>query len=337
MIDVVSLSKQYKISKRSSGMGAALKQFISPSFETITAINKLNFHIDSGEIVGYMGPNGAGKSTTIKVMSGILTPSEGQCLIDGRIPWKDRKNHVANIGVVFGQRSQLWWDTPVMDSFNLLKSIYRVPDLQFQKSISTLVETLDLKELLSVPVRQLSLGQRMRCELAASLIHEPKILFLDEPTIGLDAVSKLAIRKFIKQINDERKVTVILTTHDTADIEALCKRVMLIGRGEILYDGDFQKLKDEHAPERLLSIKINSKLELDSNHSSQIQNKILTSLSERWFLSGENTLSCSFKPTQIPVKNLIEEVSALYDIVDLQVESIPVDEMVARLYKEHSL
>lgn len=324
MIDVSSLSKQYKVSKRDSGIGAAMKQFIRPNYETIHAIKNLNFHIDPGEIVGYMGPNGAGKSTTIKVMSGILTPSEGHCIIDGRVPWKDRKNHVANIGVVFGQRSQLWWDTPVMDSFNLLKSIYKIPEPRYIKMRSTLIEILDLKDLLSIPVRQLSLGQRMRCELAASLIHEPKILFLDEPTIGLDAISKLAVRKFIQQINEEHKVTVILTTHDTADIEALCKRVMLIGRGEILYDGDFEKLKDEHAPERNLTIKLN-------NRPNEMQ------LEHSWNLIGDDTISRTFRPSEESVKVLIDEVSSQYDIIDLKIEAAPVDEMVARLYKEHRL
>lgn len=330
MIDVKELSKSYQVSRRSSGAGAALKQFFKPSYETVKAIQNLSFHIEPGEIVGYMGPNGAGKSTTIKVMSGILTPDSGKCLIDGRTPWLDRKRHVAQIGVVFGQRSQLWWDTPVMDSFNLLKEIYKIPDSNYQKSLTRLVETLNLNDLLKTPVRQLSLGQRMRCEAAASLIHEPKILFLDEPTIGLDAVSKLAIRDFIQTINREQQVTVILTTHDTADLEALCKRVMLIGKGEILYDGDFEQLKNTHAPERYLSVKtVGSTAGFDVS-SWQPDKAQLIEMSQE-------LLKFKFEPAKISVSALMQQIGEQVEIADLEVSAAPVDEMVARLYQVHQL
>ena len=334
MIDVHNLSKTYKVSRRSSGMRAAIKQFIRPSFDEIHAISDLSFHIDPGEIVGYMGPNGAGKSTTIKIMSGILTPDSGTCLIDGRTPWVERKSHVSRIGVVFGQRSQLWWDTPVIDSFELLKEIYRVSDTAYRKQFQLLVETLNLSELLNTPVRQLSLGQRMRCEVAASLIHQPKILFLDEPTIGLDAVSKLAIREFIQTINREKAVTVILTTHDTSDLEALCKRVMLIGKGQILYDGDFDLLKKTHAPERYIEVKANYDMEV-----GQLQ-RILDSYpsSHAKLLSfNQNEFTLELNPEQISVGQLITHIGSQIDIEDLEVKAVPVDEMVARLYKVHQL
>lgn len=194
-------------------------------------------------MVGYIGPNGAGKSSTIKILSGILTPDSGTVLVDGRIPYKNRKEHVSRIGVVFGQRSQLWWDVPVIDSFELLKDIYSIPDTQYKDSLEELAELLNLGEILRTPARQLSLGQRMRCEIAVSLLHRPKILFLDEPTIGLDAVSKLAVRDFIRKQNLAHGTTVILTTHDMQDIEALASRIILIGKGQILMDGTLEDIK----------------------------------------------------------------------------------------------
>lgn len=328
MIDVVSLSKHYRVSKRGSGLTSAVKQFIHPTFETVRAIKDISFHIDPGEIVGYMGPNGAGKSTTIKVMSGILTPTSGTCMIDGKVPWESRKSHVANIGVVFGQRSQLWWDTPVVDSFKLLQAIYQIPNKIYLKTFEHLCETLDLKPLLTTPVRQLSLGQRMRCEIAASLIHQPKILFLDEPTIGLDATSKIAIRNFIKTINQERQVTVILTTHDTSDLEALCKRVMLIGRGEMLYDGSLKTLKETYMPMKTLKVKVG----FSSNDFSQS-----LGLKFNWHSVDTQTLSCSFNAQETSVKELLDDISSGYEVLDLEILTPQVDEMVVNLYKEHSL
>ena len=213
----------------------------------IQALDHVSFTIDDGEMVGYIGPNGAGKSSTIKILSGILTPDAGKVLVDGRVPYKNRIEHVRQIGVVFGQRSQLWWDVPVNDSFMLLKDIYSIPDSEYKHNLDELTELLDLKELLRSPARQLSLGQRMRCEIAASLLHSPRILFLDEPTIGLDAVSKLAVRDFIRKRNASRGTTVILTTHDMQDIEALASRIILIGRGRILLDGTLEDIRKGNA------------------------------------------------------------------------------------------
>lgn len=244
MITMEHICKSYKIAKRNAGFGEACKALFHREYEVIHALNDVNFTIDDGEMVGYIGPNGAGKSSTIKILSGILTPDSGNVLIDGRIPYKNRIEHVKNIGVVFGQRSQLWWDVPVIDSFELLKDIYSISNSKYNNNLEELTELLCLKELLRTPTRQLSLGQRMKCEIAASLLHSPKILFLDEPTIGLDAVSKLAVRDFILKQNRTHKTTVILTTHDMQDIEALTNRIILIGKGQILIDGTLNDIKN---------------------------------------------------------------------------------------------
>ena len=246
MITLEHVRKTYKVSKRDAGFLSACQSLFRKEYELIHALDDVSFTISDGEMVGYIGPNGAGKSSTIKILSGILTPEEGTCLINGLIPWKNRIEHVRNIGVVFGQRSQLWWDVPVMDSFELLKEIYRVDKHSYLHTLEELTDMLNLAELLKTPVRQLSLGQRMRCEIAASLLHNPKILFLDEPTIGLDAVSKLAVRDFILKLNKEKNTTVILTTHDMQDIEALTNRIILIGKGSILLDGTIEDIKASH-------------------------------------------------------------------------------------------
>ncbi|XID95492.1 ATP-binding cassette domain-containing protein [Paenibacillaceae bacterium WGS1546] len=247
MIKLNGIRKSFKIARRTSGVASAFKALFRREYTEVAALSDISFSIEPGEIVGYIGPNGAGKSTTIKVMSGILVPDGGTCTVMGFTPWLDRVKYVKRIGVVFGQRSQLWWDVPVIDSFDLLRDIYGVPDAEYRKNLRLLTETLDLGGILRTPVRQLSLGQRMRCEIAASLLHGPDILFLDEPTIGLDAVSKIAVRQFIAAINKEKGVTVILTTHDMNDIEALARRILLIGKGKLLYDGELGALRDKYA------------------------------------------------------------------------------------------
>lgn len=247
MIEVHNINKSFKICKRKAGFIAALKGVIVREYEKVEALKNISFSVNEGEIVGYIGPNGAGKSTTIKIMSGILTPDSGECKINELIPWKNRTKHVKHIGVVFGQRSQLWWDVPVVDSFELLKSIYKISEEVFKRNIDMFIQLLEIEDIIKTPARQLSLGQRMRCEIVASLLHDPKILFLDEPTIGLDAVSKLAVRDFIKNINKEKQTTVILTTHDTQDIDALASRIILIGKGQVLQDKPLDIFKDKES------------------------------------------------------------------------------------------
>ena len=236
-ITVENLCKTFTVRKKRE-KGALLREK-----EQVHALRDVSFEIGRGELVGYIGPNGAGKSTTVKILSGILVPDGGKVSVGGLTPWTQRKEHVRRIGVVFGQRTQLWWDVPVIDSFRLLKDIYKVPEQEFADNLERLTDLLDLSDLLTAPARTLSLGQKMRCEIAAALLHSPEVLFLDEPTIGLDAVSKLKVREFILAENQARGITVILTTHDMQDIDALCNRVLLIGKGQLLLDGSIEEIR----------------------------------------------------------------------------------------------
>ncbi len=248
------IRKSFKVYRRPEGKWALLRGAFMRNVEKVEALAGISFSIQEGELVGYIGPNGAGKSTTVKIMSGVLTPDSGNCRVIGRTPWKERVAHVSQIGVVFGQRSQLFWDVPVADSFDVLKDMYGIAAADYRTRLNQLAGVLGVDSLLQTPVRQLSLGQRMRCELAAALLHRPRILFLDEPTIGLDAVSKLAIRGFLKEENQRNGVTMVLTTHDMDDMEALCQRVMVIGRGRLLYDGRLSGLQEKYAPEVVMKV-----------------------------------------------------------------------------------
>jgi ABC-2 type transport system ATP-binding protein len=272
--------------------------------------------------VGYIGPNGAGKSTTVKILSGILVPTSGSCEVGGRVPWKERSAHVAGIGVVFGQRTQLWWDLPVVESFDLLRAIYRIPPEMYRATLGELTERLELAAFYDTPVRQLSLGQRMRCDLAAALLHSPTMLFLDEPTIGLDAVSKLGVRRFIRELNRERGLTVILTTHDMDDIEALCDRIMVIADGRLLHDGSLVQLRREVGGERRLIVDLSTPgVEVELRHGGR--------LIER---RGER-LTFEFDPARVPVADMVADVTARYDVRDLLIENPPIEEIIARLYQ----
>lgn len=325
MIEVENLNKTFKVVKRGAGVGSAIKSLFKPEYSTIKALENISFTIDEGEIVGYIGPNGAGKSTTIKIISGVLVPDSGKCSILGNTPWQDRIEHVKNIGVVFGQRSQLWWDVPVIDSFHLLKDIYKVSDKNFKNNLELLTTTLDLSSILNTPVRQLSLGQRMRCEIGASLLHNPKILFLDEPTIGLDAVSKLSVRNFIKTINKEKKVTVILTTHDMNDIEALAERIILIGKGKILLDGTLTELKSRFNSFKTLTVDFNESLkDIDIEGTTVIS-------------KDKERLTLAVDLEKIKVSQVIGILSEKLDIIDVTVENRPIEEIIVDLYKEYEI
>jgi ABC-2 type transport system ATP-binding protein len=321
-ITLENIKKSFQVPRRKGGLLNVLKGLVKRECETIQALKGISFKSNEGELIGYIGPNGAGKSTTVKIMSGILVPDSGRCEVLGRIPWQQRLEHVRHIGVVFGQRTQLWWDVPVIDSFDLLKDIYRIPQPSYARARDELVEVLGLQSLLEKPVRQLSLGQKMRCELAASLLHRPPILFLDEPTIGLDAVSKIAVRSFIKKINRERSVTVILTTHDMDDIEALCSRIMVIGQGILLFDGDIGRLRNRVSPERILKIYF-----LDQPGSLEYPAARLT-------VRDNNSAEFRFNPLEISAAGLIDAISRHNPIKDFVIENPPIEEIVAKMYGE---
>ena len=321
-IVVEDLRKSFRIAERRPGVWGALRGIVHREHRTVNALDGVSFEIEPGELVGYIGPNGAGKSTTVKVISGILVPDSGRCEILGRVPWRERVAHVADIGVVFGQRTQLWWDLPVVESFEMLREIYRVRPDDYAGTLDELVALMDLGPLMDVPVRQLSLGQRMRCDLAAALLHRPSILFLDEPTIGLDAVSKLAFRDFIRRYNRERGVTVILTTHDMDDIEALCTRVMVIGEGVILYDGALEALRESIAPERRLIVDLEDPgVELSDADAVPMRRE-------------GGRVHLSFDPRRIPPADLIARIASRYPVHDLFMENPPIEEIVARMYTE---
>ena len=325
MIQVEHLNKTFHVARRSGGMKEAVKALFRREYETIHALSDISFTIGDGEMVGYIGPNGAGKSSTIKVLSGILTPDSGSCIINGRTPWKERQEHVREIGVVFGQRSQLWWDVPVIDSFELIRDIYRIPDNIYRQNLEMLTGMLQLETILRTPARQLSLGQRMRCEIAASLLHDPKVLFLDEPTIGLDAVSKIAVRDFIRQINQEKKTTVILTTHDMQDIEALTQRIILIGKGRVLLDGSLAQLKARDSKHKTLTILFKG------NFPAQLPEGICCTekLSERAVFSVDTSV--------LPVSEAISLLSAEMEIEDLSVTATSIEDLVVHLYQEFEI
>jgi ABC-2 type transport system ATP-binding protein len=323
-IVVSRLAKTFHVSERRAGTWGAMAGLFHRKTREVRAIDGISFEIARGEVVGYIGPNGAGKSTTVKILSGILVPDAGVCEVDGRVPYKDRIAHVARIGVVFGQRTQLFTDLPVIESFELLRDIYRVPKVDYDGVLEELVAMLELGPLLDTPVRQLSLGQRMRCDLVAALLHRPSILFLDEPTVGLDAVAKLAVRDFVKRLNRERGVTVILTTHDMDDIEELAQRVMVIGQGRILCDGTLEDLRRRVDRNRRLIVDVD-----DPAAGVNIEGARLIG-------THGHRLTFEFDPATLPTARMIAEVTAALRVRDLFVENPPIEQTVAALYTQTS-
>ncbi len=324
-ISVNGISKTFKVAKRNSGLKAALKSFFKREYTYIDAVKDVSFEIEKGEIVGYIGPNGAGKSTTIKMLSGILLPTAGNIKVCGLDPFRDRSKYVSKIGVVFGSRSQLAWDIPAEDTFDLLKDIYKLKDSEYFKTKQELIELLNIKDIIKKPVRSLSLGQRMRCEIAASLIHTPNILFLDEPTIGLDASSKKVIRDFILKINKERKVTVILTTHDMQDIALLAKRIILIGKGKILYDGSLAKLKSRYGSFK--TIDVNTKQTIKNVKMKGVISRSKTDFGYS-FVIDSNIIS---------VSKFVSHITSKYSVDDIDIEGELIDDMIIKLYKYYEI
>jgi ABC-2 type transport system ATP-binding protein len=326
LITLTGIGKSFKVAKRSAGFREAVKALFAREHTIVEALKDISFTVREGEIVGYIGPNGAGKSTTIKIMCGVLVPDAGSCTVMGFTPWKDRVRYVRHIGVVFGQRSQLWWDVPVIDSYELLRDIYAIPPNIYRQNLDRLTDMLDLADILRTPVRQLSLGQRMRCEIAASLLHDPAILFLDEPTIGLDAESKIAVRRFIKAINRERGLTVILTTHDMHDIEALADRILMIGKGTLLYDGNLSELRSRYGARKTITVEYKGTFEA----ADPVDIPGVECLSR-----SVNRAVYTFDAHRINITDLINRLSAGGELGDVDIGSPPVDELILQLYKEH--
>ena len=321
IITVEHLCKHFKVYKRRTGFWGNLSSTVSRQHDIIKAVDDVNFSLERGELVGYIGANGAGKSTTIKMLTGILVPTSGHIDVMGLTPYRSRRENTRRIGVVFGQRTQLWWDLPVIDSFELLKHIYEIPQNLYKQNLEFFSELLQLQPFLSTPVRRLSLGQRMRCDLTAALLHNPEILYLDEPTIGLDVVAKEQVRQFLRQVNAERQVTVILTTHDLNDVEQVCRRLIIIDSGKIIYDGGIDALKKRYGKTRMLIVdlaQVYSDIQLEGvDLTRRDGNRI-------WLAFDRDTISAS---------EVIAQLTARYEIQDLTISEPEIEEIVRRIYE----
>ncbi len=318
-IEVENLKKDFIVKKKRQ------KGMLFREKETVNALKDVSFSVDKGELVGYIGPNGAGKSTTVKILSGILTPDGGSATVGGIVPWKERKDHVKNIGVVFGQRSQLWWDVPIVDSYSLLKDIYRIPQNNYETRLKELTEALQLEPLMRTPLRLLSLGQRMRAELCGSLLHRPELLFLDEPTIGLDAVSKLALRDFLKWENKEYGTTIMLTTHDMEDIAALCSRVMVLGHGQKLFDGKLPDLLERFDTVRNVHVRFDN-----------VSPNLRLPEEVEWKDTGDG-IDLRYRPSMLPTAQLLSILQSAGNISELTLQPENTDHLIAAMYKELDL
>ena len=331
MIVLENVSKEFKTNKKYPGFKGAIKSLFSKEYTIKKAVDNISFEIKKGEIVGYIGANGSGKSTTIKMMTGILIPSSGRVVVDGIIPYEKREENAKNIGAVFGQRTQLWWDLPLSETFTLLKEIYEVNDDDFKERMEFLNEVLDLNEFMLSPVRTLSLGQRMRADLAAALIHNPKILYLDEPTIGLDVVVKEKVRTAIKKINELYETTIILTTHDLNDIEELCNRIIIIDSGKNLYDGTLKAIKEKYG--YMTNIEIQTKKEVDTNSLTlrDIFNLQEEDLSYT-YSKEENKLKVSYNKNKVSSSDIMFHIMKDYRVIDFTVKETSVEDIIKKIY-----
>lgn len=322
-IEVKNVSKSFKVSKRAKGIPGTIANLFAPKYEEKEAVKNISFSIEQGEMVGFIGPNGAGKSTTIKMLSGILYPDKGEIKVNGYVPYKQRKDYVGGIGVVFGQKSQLQWDLPVIDSFQLLKAIYRIPEDMYKKNLDRFMEMLDMSEFINKPVRQLSLGQRMRADIVAALLHSPKIVFFDEPTIGVDVVGKETIRSFIRELNAKDKVTMIFTTHDMQDIEKTCNRLIIIDKGSKVYDGSIQEIRERYGTTRQLDVEFNENYKVKPIDNVEIK--------ELDGLDGRKKRFI-FENTQIQIDGLMNHLLQNYGIRDINVSEPEIERIIGKIY-----
>jgi len=324
VVRVRNLSKIFRGYRREEGLAAALKSLVRRVPTEVAAVSDVTFAIDPGEMVGYIGANGAGKSTTIKMLTGILTPSSGEIVCNGFVPARDRTRYVATIGVVFGQRTQLWWDIAVVESFRLLKEIYGLSESDYRERMDLFDRILGINAYLHQPVRKLSLGERMRCDLAASLLHRPSLLFLDEPTIGLDVVAKASVREFLQQINQREATTVLLTTHDLSDIETLCRRVMVIDHGRLLFDGPLTRLRDRILPVTSIVFDVKTLPEPERLSWDGLQVREIGSHRYRLDIDRRTT----------PPAAAVKEIVNRFDVADIAIEEPQIEEVVKRIYVE---
>ena len=334
LIEVSNLRKVYRTHKSREGLKGAFINLFHREYEDKVAVDDISFQVEKGELVGYIGPNGAGKSTTVKMLTGILTPTGGHIQVGDYVPYKQRHHYTQTIGVVFGQRTQLWWDIAVIESFKLLQKVYQVPENIFRERLDRFTKLLDLDELLNKPVRKLSLGQRMRCDLVASLLHDPRILFLDEPTIGLDVIGKLGIRDFLGQINQEFGTTMLLTTHDLDEIEKLCKRVIIIDHGHILYDGSLDGLREAYASERQVTFQLDDAYDLDVLKGSHgFGDRI------QWDAVDSVRVKLTFKQQEIRPAEVIGKFLQQTPVRDISIEEPSIEEIVSHIYsgQEHAI
>lgn len=325
IIEVNNLVKTYKTIEKEDGLLGYFKNLVKPKYNEFTAVNKINFNIEEGELVGYIGENGAGKSTTIKMLTGLLTPTSGSVLVNGIVPNEKRIQNNKNIGAVFGQKTQLWWDLPVIESFRLIRQMYKIPEGEYRKNLKKFTEILELDDLLEKQVKNLSLGQKMRCEIAATFLHDPKIVYLDEPTIGLDVLVKENIRKFIKDINKEKNTTVILTTHDLKDIEDVCNRITLLDKGQIIYDGEKQKFKDTYGKYIIAEFIIKEK---KANISESINSEEIQVLEET-----ENKLKIRFSHEETTIMKVMDKISEYCTIEDIHMKEAELEDILKEIYK----
>ena len=322
-IDVVNLQKTFQTKRKAAGLSGSLRALIKPEYSSIEAVHSLSFKMEAGELLGFIGPNGAGKSTTIKILTGILHPSGGDAKVLGFTPWSERQKLAYQIGTVFGQRPQLWYHLPAMDTFLLFGKIYELDDRETRKRIDYLSDAFEIRDLLDVPVRKLSLGQRMRCEVAASLLHRPKLLLLDEPSIGLDVVAKQHIRDAIKRMNQEEGVGVLLTSHDAGDLEALCKRVIIINHGQIVYEDKVSNLKRNFLTTKLVQVRYALEVPKDFSIAGVETLKV-----------GHYGVKLKFDTLQTPVDAVISHLSEAGDIMDITISDPPLEEVISNIYQE---
>ncbi|MEU4099363.1 ABC transporter ATP-binding protein [Streptomyces tanashiensis] len=332
LIRAEGLTKYYRRPRRYEGAFGGLRTLITRQYDEVRAVDGVDFTVSDGELVGYLGPNGAGKSTTIKMMTGVLVPTSGLIEVDGTAPWRDREKNAMHIGVVFGQRSQLWWDLPLVDSFTLLGKMYRMSEADYRRRLDGFIDLLDLGPFLDRPVRQLSLGQRMRGDLAAAMLHEPSILYLDEPTIGLDAVARDRMRDFIAEMNRESGTTIVLTTHDLVDVEALCNRVVFIDKGRVLYDGSVVDLKATYAPHRTLVV------QLASGFTAARAAELLgPEVPGAVIADEEPTLRIRFEANRISAQEIISAVTSRCPVTDLSIVEPELEDVMRTLYGNRTI